>query len=111
MSGGKIVNLNQLSVGSETNSASTIEKQVSDKMTAFMSTKDSVRVHSIGVDAANEFYENGISCLDVIKWIEKTEAVDSKKRAGALMYFDEIKFEYRCEKLLMLCIFDYLSIH
>jgi replication-associated recombination protein RarA len=111
MSGGKIVNLNQLSVESETNSASTIEKQVSDKMAAFMSTKDSARVHSAGVDVANEFYENGISCLDVIKWIEKTEAIDSKKRASALMYFDEIKFEYRCEKLLMLCIFDYLSIH
>jgi replication-associated recombination protein RarA len=109
MSGGKIVNLNQLSVGSETNSASTIEKQVSDKMTEFMSTKDSLRVHSAGVDAANEFYENGISCLDVIKWIEKTESIDSKKRAGALMYFDEIKFEYRCEKLLMLCLFDYFA--
>ena len=105
---GKIINLHQLSVRCEIAETNTIEKHVSDKMTAFMSTKHSAVVHSGAVDIANEFYENGISCLDMIKWIEKTESIDSKKRAGALMYFDEIKFEYRCEKLLMLCLFDYL---
>jgi hypothetical protein len=111
MSGGKLVNLNQLSVGYEISASNTIEKQVSDKMTAFINTKDSICVHSLCVDIANEFYENGVSCLDMIKWIEKTDTIDSKTRSSTLMYFDEIKFEYRCEKLLMLCLFDYLSIY
>jgi DNA polymerase III, delta subunit len=111
MSGGKLVNLNQLYVGCEISASNTIEKQVFDKMVAFMSAKNSELVHSLCVDIANEFYENGVSCLDMIKWIEKTDTIDSKTKAGALMYFDEIKFEYRCEKLLMLCLFDYLSIH
>ena len=104
MSGDTIVNLHQLLVGSPIVS----NYAVGEKMQGLVSIKDSEDVHSVGVDIANEFYENGVSCLDIIKWIEKTDSIDLKKKSCLLMRFDEIKFEYRCEKLLMLCLFDYL---
>ena len=65
-------------------------------------------IHKDMVDLATEFYEKGISCLDLIKWIENTNRMSELKKCDVLMYFDKIKSEYRCEKLLLLCIFDYI---
>jgi hypothetical protein len=64
--------------------------------------------HKDMVELATEFYEKGISCLDLIKWIENTNRMSELKKCDVLMYFDKIKSEYRCEKLLLLCIFDYI---
>jgi hypothetical protein len=64
--------------------------------------------HKDMVELATEFYEKGISCLDLIKWIENTKYINELKKCDVLMYFDKIKSEYRCEKLLLLCIFDYI---
>lgn len=64
--------------------------------------------HKNMVKLATEFYEKGISCLDLIKWIENTNRMSELKKCDVLMYFDKIKSEYRCEKLLLLCIFDYI---
>ena len=65
-------------------------------------------IHKDMVELATEFYEKGISCLDLIKWIENTKYINELKKCDVLMYFDKIKSEYRCEKLLLLCIFDYI---
>lgn len=65
-------------------------------------------IHKDMVELATEFYEKGISCLDLIKWIENTNRMSELKKCDVLMYFDKIKSEYRCEKLLLLCIFDYI---
>ena len=97
-------------------------------------------VHSTLADLADEFYENGYSCLDLIKWIEKTDKIDGLhfctiktppsvevmtgrgdadstfqtrngvKKSNILMCFDKIKLEYRCEKLMLLFLFDYIFI-
>jgi hypothetical protein len=64
--------------------------------------------HKDMVELATEFYEKGISCLDLIKWIENTKDMNELNKCDVLMYFDKIKSEYRCEKLLLLCIFDYI---
>ena len=64
--------------------------------------------HVCMIDYATFFYENGLSCLDVIKWLEQTGVVDGLKKYEILLYFNKIKSEYRCEKLLMLCVFDSL---
>jgi len=68
------------------------------------------KIHSIMVDLASEFYENGYSCLDLMKWVEKTDKIDGLKKSNILMCFDKIKLEYRCEKLMLLFLFDYIFI-
>jgi hypothetical protein len=62
------------------------------------------------VDLASEFYENGYSCLDLMKWVEKTDKIDGLKKSNILMCFDKIKLEYRCEKLMLLFLFDYIFV-
>jgi len=58
---------------------------------------------------AVEIYENGLSCFDLIKWIETTDKLTGKHKTELLMIFDKIKPEYRCEKLLLLYLFDSLK--
>jgi len=57
-------------------------------------------------ELATEMYDYGLSCLDLIKWVEKTDIFDDKTKGGIFIYFDEVKSEYRNEKLLLLCILD-----
>jgi GTPase SAR1 family protein len=69
----------------------------------------SIIEHSELVDAANKLYEEAYSCLDVMEWIKtKKQTITSCKIAEATLWFDKIKSEYRCEKLLMLYMLDYL---
>lgn len=56
-----------------------------------------------------EFYESALSCLDLITWIENTDKVSGKDKTELVMLFDKIKPEYRCEKLLLLYLFDSLK--
>jgi replication factor C small subunit len=104
VSEGKLLNLHQLNIQQPDKEISTIHK----KLETFLKINDRNIVHSFAVDMANEFYEIGISCIDVVKWIESTNLIDISAKANLLMHFDEIKFEYRSEKLLMLCLFDSL---
>jgi len=66
-------------------------------------------IHLKLVELSVEFYENGLSCLDFINWIEDTDKISGKNKSELLMNFDKIKPEYRCEKLLLLYLFDSLK--
>ncbi len=55
------------------------------------------------IHIASESYENGISCLDLVKWIQHSD-MDELKKSEVSMQFHKIKSEYRCEKLLFLYI-------
>jgi hypothetical protein len=55
---------------------------------------------------ANRLYEEGISCLDIIKYLE--EDLGNEKLVISLKFcFNKIKNEYRCEKMAMFYLFDY----
>ena len=62
---------------------------------------------------ANRLYEEGISCLDIIKYLEEDLgneeiALCDKKLVISLKFcFNKIKNEYRCEKMAMFYLFDY----
>lgn len=101
VSDGKILNLHQLNVP-----RTEVSRFVNEKMSGLISISDKSVLHESAVDCANEFYESAISCIEIIKWIEMTELIDEVSKAKLFMYFDEIKFEYRSERLLMLCLFD-----
>ena len=61
---------------------------------------------------ANQLYESGISCIDLIKYLEEDLGVDTeaKRRLTITLNFcfNKIKGEYRCEKMALFYLFDYL---
>jgi hypothetical protein len=61
---------------------------------------------------ANQLYESGISCLDLIKYLEEDLGVETeaKRRLTITLNFcfNKIKGEYRCEKMALFYLFDYL---
>jgi hypothetical protein len=64
--------------------------------------------HSVLIELSNDFYENAVSCLDLIEWIRETDTLEDLLKSTICVCFDKIKLEYRCEKLLLLYIFDFL---
>ena len=60
------------------------------------------------VTLCERIYEHGLSCIDLMKWINNTTELDAELKAKACIYFDTIRSEYRFEKMLMLSIFDFL---
>jgi hypothetical protein len=60
------------------------------------------------INLCEEIYEKGLSCLDVIDWVHKTETLDNNIKSKVSICFDIVKKEYRFEKLLMMYIFDFL---
>ena len=61
------------------------------------------------MDAINQLYEAGVSCLDLMDWVKtKREKWSEAEYYSAVMRFYQIKPQFRCEKLLMLFIVNYL---
>ena len=107
---GKVINLHQYNLKKHIN-FSEIETEnellVKNKMEElFTNIREHENKHLLMIDYATFFYENGFSCLDIIQWLEKTILVDGLCKYDILLHFNKIKSEYRCEKLLMLCVFD-----
>jgi len=105
---GKIINLHQMDIKKHFDFKEN-EKETFDWISAKMGTYFGNNVtHAYMVDMATEFYENGYSCLDLIKWTETTDIINFLDKSDILMCFDEIKSEYRCEKMLLLYMFDFI---
>ena len=61
------------------------------------------------IETVNRFYESGISCLDVMEWVKTQRDRWSKDEYyRAIMRFYQIKPQFRCEKLLILFMVNYL---
>uniref|UniRef100_A0A6C0JJW9 Uncharacterized protein n=1 Tax=viral metagenome TaxID=1070528 RepID=A0A6C0JJW9_9ZZZZ len=106
---GKLINLHQYSIHKNFNvdllQDANNDRWIEEKMDYLFTYEID---HSVLVDLANEFYENGISCLDLIRWISNTDKIDDLEKSTICICFDKIKSEYRCEKLLILYIFDFM---
>jgi len=106
---GKLINLHQYSIHKNFNidvlQDGNNDQWIEEKMDYLFTYEID---HSVLVDLANEFYENGISCLDLIRWISNTDKIDDLEKSTICICFDKIKSEYRCEKLLILYIFDFM---
>lgn len=63
---------------------------------------------TILVNYASIMYENGISSLDFIGWIKKTELWTDLEKSNICMCYSKIKPEFRSEKLLMFYLLDFL---
>jgi hypothetical protein len=49
----------------------------------------------------SDAYEEGFSCMDLMKWIEMTDTLDEHIKTNLKMDFHKIRCEFKCEKLLM----------
>jgi hypothetical protein len=58
------------------------------------------------MNLANQLYEEGISSLDIIEYLE--EVLDKNKIVQIQFCFNKIKGEFRSEKMLMMYLFDYM---
>jgi replication factor C subunit 3/5 len=64
--------------------------------------------HAELTQLATRFYENGIPCMDIIEWVENTTCFTELDKSSICMCYDNVKSEFRCEKLLMLYMFDFM---
>ena len=55
---------------------------------------------------SNQLYEDGISCLDILDYLEGL--VDADKMVRVRFCFEKVKGEFRSEKMLMMYLFDYM---
>lgn len=102
---GKLINLHQYAIHKNYNIDSVQDKYglIDDEIEKLFDTEVD---HATLTNLSNEFYENGISCLDLINWINHTDKIDALERSTICICFNKIKSEFRCEKLLLLYIFD-----
>ena len=65
--------------------------------------------HTGLVEISTQLYNMGYSCLDIIEWVKHFSDFDEKKKTEIVMCFHKVRPEFRCEKLLMLYLFDYVG--
>jgi DNA polymerase III delta prime subunit len=72
--------------------------------------EDKEITHNDLLTLSNQLYEKGLSCMDLIHWVENNDTLDKLLKVSTVVYFDKIKSEYRSEPLLIFTILDYLFI-
>jgi GTPase SAR1 family protein len=101
---GKLINLHEESI---TSLYSICENdEIDNWITKKMS--ETQKTHIGFVNLAREFYEKGYSCLDFIRWVKSNPNISNVDKTSVCICFDKIKLEFRCEKLLLLYILDFL---
>lgn len=100
---GKVVNLHKYNLKQKYG-------PVQDKSTWFNEhiDLDNIYTHIHLVQIAADAYEQGLSTLELIEWVKSSDKFSDVKKSEITIKFQEIKAEYRCERLLMLVIFDQL---
>lgn len=57
---------------------------------------------------SEDLYNEGLSCLDFIDWINYSDTIEKRKKNEIILCFNTIKSEFRSEKLLLLYLMDFL---
>jgi hypothetical protein len=99
-----IVNLHEDSINSlySLSDHKVIDEWITNKIT------ETPKNHIAFVELARQFYEMGYSCLDFIRWVKSNPQISNVDKTSVCICFDKIKLEFRCEKLLLLYILDFL---
>ena len=64
--------------------------------------------HTELVTISSTLYEMGYSCLDIVEWVKTWSDFTEKKKTEIVLCFHKVRSEFRCEKLLLLYLFDYM---
>jgi hypothetical protein len=84
------------------------------RMRTLMPELDNMIAHGIEKDykwfinLSNRLYEEGITCLDIIQFFEEDLVCEDLEMHRVHFCFNKIKSEFRCEKMLMMYLFDYM---
>lgn len=108
---GKIMNLEKLKI--KQLEEDLFDKNLNDKLIEMMNKLEELKKNNnLELKDINNyslmFYENGINCLDIMKYFEENIEYDEYEKMKIIMYFDMIKVEYRNEKLLILIMLKYI---
>lgn len=105
----KIVNLHQYTVKQKYKMEDTETKRMAEleRILQPFEKDKSIIDHTYLVHISTILYELGYSCLNVLEWMKKTSILNEKEKSAIAICFHKIKAEFRCEKLLMLYMFDY----
>jgi len=100
------INLHQCTLNKNYNMYDYKKKKIEDleERMQFIENLD----HNYLVKKSEELYEYGYSCLDIIEWMKNDSRFSEKEKSAISLVFYKIKSEYRCEKLLMFYMFDYI---
>jgi replication-associated recombination protein RarA len=64
--------------------------------------------HITMTEYVSQMYENGISSYDFISWVKQSDLWNNLEKANLCMCFSKVKPEFRCEKLLLMYLIDFL---
>jgi hypothetical protein len=102
---GKIVNLHQYVLRTRMD-FSGLEETKRDWMAEYM---DEVSGNgTTNAEVSIGIYEEGYSCLDLVEYFKESENLTQSEKANIVMCFNKIKSEFRCEKLLILYMLDFV---
>lgn len=103
---GNILNLHTSTIQSKYH----LEEWSADRkhaMSTLLTCLENPITHKDLVKLSTTLYESGYSCLDLVDWFRVTDILSEKDKSAIVLCFHKIKSEFRCEKLLMLYLFDY----
>lgn len=104
----KIINLHQHHIQRHYKISLTPEQQsLLDGTMNQLVTNESIHNDQHLVQICTDFYEAGLSAMDLMKWIENCSAINELDKSKYCMRYDNIKSEYRCEKLLLLYLLQH----
>ena len=103
---GKIVNLHQYTL--EQNMNLSEYKAANAKWVRYYLDSREISTNKICSDVSVTLYENGFSCIDLMNYIAQSDNWDCYNKANIQMCFNKIKAEFRCEKMLMMYMLNFV---
>jgi hypothetical protein len=104
---GKIVNLHQHVLRNRMDFRE-LEETKRKWIIAYMDEVSVSRHGTTNAEVSIGIYEQGYSCLDVVAYFKESENLTPSEKANIVMCFNKIKSEFRCEKLLILYMLDFV---
>lgn len=107
---GRIQNLHQYHLTRVYGPSTNMEPEMYTVFDRLLTTHDDHIIidHAYLIETASMAYEEGLTAMDLMKWVDQSDRWTPRGKIQAQMYFQKIRAEYRCEKLLMLTCLDIL---
>ena len=103
---GKIVNLHQYTL--EQNMNLSEYKAANAKWVRDYLDSREISTNRTCSDVSVALYEKGFSCIDLMNYIIQSDKWDDYNKANMQMCFNKIKSEFRCEKMLMMYMLNFV---
>jgi len=103
---GKIINLHQYNLSNNMD-LSEYSKAHIKRLCEYIDTREFTDNRSCS-NTSIALYDMGFSCIDIMNYIKQSEKWDDYNKANIQMCYQKIKYEFRCEKMLMMYILNFI---